>query len=99
MQCCHKIPPFKLPLSKIPNFVLQKQITRLKPSLCTRSQAKYPFKKPRGVYVDHTAPLSHQHGPVLALTLADDLTVHKHWDQGALWEPPHIGLRGEMSHM
>lgn len=64
-----------------------------------KSQGKYPFEKPRGIYVDHAASLSYQHGSVLALALADDLTVYKHWDQGALWEPPHIGLREEINHM
>lgn len=54
----------------------------------------YPFKKPWGIDVDHAAPLSHQCGSILALVLTHDLAVYKHWDQGALWEPPHIGLRG-----
>lgn len=68
-------------------------------SICTRSHETYPFKKPRGIYIDHTAPLRYQRGPVLTLALTDDLTVHKHWDQGALGEPPHVGLREEISHI
>lgn len=67
--------------------------------LCENSEEGYPFKKPRGLNVDDAAPLSYQRGSVLALVLADDLTVYKHWDQVGLWEPPHIGLRGgEKSH-
>lgn len=62
--------------------------------LCKRSEERYPFKKPWGLDVDHTAPLSDQRGSVLALAFADDLTAHKHWDQMGLWEPPHIGLKG-----
>lgn len=57
-------------------------------------QEKYPLEKPRGVYVNHAAPLRHCHGAVVALVFADDLTVNKHRDQGTLWEPPHVGLSG-----
>lgn len=68
-------------------------------SLASILTKKYPFKKPRGIYIDHTAPLRYQCRPVLTLALTDDLTVHKHWDQGALGEPPHVGLREEISHI
>lgn len=54
---------------------------------------KYPLKKPRGVYVNHAAPLRHRHGAIVAVAFTDDLAVDKHRDQGTLWEPPHVGLR------
>lgn len=57
-------------------------------------QEKYPLEKPRGIYVNHAAPLRHRHGVVVALVFADDLAVDKHRDQGTLWEPPHVGLSG-----
>lgn len=62
--------------------------------LCERSERTYPFQKPWGLDVDHTAPLRDHRGSILALGLIDNLAVHEHWDQGRLWEPPHIGLRG-----
>lgn len=63
--------------------------------LCSVQSQKesYPLEKPRGIDVDHTAPLSNQRGSILALVLTDDLTVYKHRDEGALWEPPHVGLK------
>lgn len=57
-------------------------------------QEKYPLEKPGGVYVNHAAPLRHRHGAVVAVVFADDLAVDKHGDQGALREPPHVGLSG-----
>lgn len=57
-------------------------------------QEKYPLEEPGGVDVDHAAPLRHRHGAVVAVDFADDLAVDKHRDQGALGEPPHVGLRG-----
>lgn len=57
-----------------------------------RSQEKYPLEKPRGVYVNHAAPLRHRHGAVLTVVFVEDLAVDKHRDQGTLWEPPHVGL-------
>lgn len=55
---------------------------------------KYPLEEPRGVYVNHAAPLRHRHGTVVALVFADNLAVDKHRDQGTLWEPSHVGLSG-----
>lgn len=63
-------------------------------SNCWDAFMKYPLEKPRSLNVDHTAPLGHQRGAVLALALADDLAVYEHRDQVRLWEPPHIGLTG-----
>lgn len=62
----------------------------------TRSQEvqeTHPLEKPRGIDVNHAAPLRHRHGAAVALVFADDLAVHKDRDQGTLWEPPHVGLR------
>lgn len=64
-----------------------------------QSQEMHPLEKPRGIDVNHAAPLRHRHGAAVALVFADDLAVHKDRDQGTLWEPPHVGLRGGTSHM